>query len=57
MTDEEKRVAIAAALFARFVEDDDYRKETYELQYMSDKMKGAWKLADLMVKNEPKAQP
>ena len=30
--------------------DDDYRKEAHELQYISEKMKGAWKLADLMVK-------
>ena len=51
MTKEEKRVAFAAALFARFVEKEDYMYD--DILYVREKTEGAWKLADKMVDAEP----
>ena len=51
MTKEEKRVAFAAALFARFVEKDDYIHD--DILYVREKTECAWKLADKMIKAEP----
>ena len=53
MTNEEKRVAFAAALFARFTAEDAYRLEDYEQRYIREKTECAWKLADKMIEAEP----
>ena len=53
MTKEEKRVAFAAALFARFTAEDAYRARDYENPFGREKMACAWELADRMVEAEP----
>ena len=53
MTKEEKRVAFAAALFARFTAEDAYRLPDYEHPYIREKIECAWKLADKMIDAEP----
>ena len=53
MSREEKRVAFAAALFARFTAEDAYRLPDYEHRYIREKTECAWKLADRMIEAEP----
>ena len=53
MTKEEKRVAFAATLFARFTAEDAYRFDDYEHRYIREKTECAWKLADKMIEAEP----
>ena len=53
MTMEEKRVAFAAAVFARFVEKDDYERGKYDIRYLGKKIACAWELADKLARTEP----